>query len=64
MIENAAREPEIADVADCLNKMGAKITGAGTSRIVVEGVAEAQRRAPRACCPTASRPAPTPWRWP
>ena len=38
VIENAAREPEIGDVADCLNKMGAKITGAGTSRIVVEGV--------------------------
>jgi UDP-N-acetylglucosamine 1-carboxyvinyltransferase len=39
VIENAAREPEIADVADCLNKMGAKISGAGTSRIVIEGVA-------------------------
>jgi UDP-N-acetylglucosamine 1-carboxyvinyltransferase len=38
VIENAAREPEIADVADCLNKMGARITGAGTSRIVIEGV--------------------------
>jgi UDP-N-acetylglucosamine 1-carboxyvinyltransferase len=38
VIENAAREPEIADVADCLNKMGARISGAGTSRIVVEGV--------------------------
>src|SRR3954471_21576023 len=38
VIENAAREPEIADVADCLNKMGAKITGAGTSRIIIEGV--------------------------
>jgi UDP-N-acetylglucosamine 1-carboxyvinyltransferase len=38
VIENAAREPEIADVADCLIKMGAKISGAGTSRIVVEGV--------------------------
>jgi UDP-N-acetylglucosamine 1-carboxyvinyltransferase len=38
VIENAAREPEIRDVADCLNKMGAKITGAGTSRIIVEGV--------------------------
>jgi UDP-N-acetylglucosamine 1-carboxyvinyltransferase len=37
-IENAAREPEVGDLADCLNKMGAKITGAGTSRIVVEGV--------------------------
>jgi UDP-N-acetylglucosamine 1-carboxyvinyltransferase len=39
VIENAAREPEIGDVADCLNKMGAKITGAGTSRIVVDGAA-------------------------
>ncbi|HMJ43463.1 MAG TPA: UDP-N-acetylglucosamine 1-carboxyvinyltransferase [Pseudolabrys sp.] len=39
VIENAAREPEIGDVADCLNKMGANVTGAGTSRIVVEGVA-------------------------
>jgi UDP-N-acetylglucosamine 1-carboxyvinyltransferase len=38
VIENAAREPEVADVADCLNKMGAKITGAGTSKIVIEGV--------------------------
>ena len=36
--DNAAREPEIADVADCLNKMGARISGAGTSRIVVDGV--------------------------
>jgi UDP-N-acetylglucosamine 1-carboxyvinyltransferase len=40
VIENAAREPEIADVAACLNKMGAKIAGAGTSRIVVEGVSK------------------------
>ena len=39
VIENAAREPEIVDVADCLNKMGARISGAGTSRIVIEGVA-------------------------
>src|SRR5690349_14891768 len=38
IIDNAAREPEIADVADCLNKMGAKVTGAGNSRIVIEGV--------------------------
>jgi UDP-N-acetylglucosamine 1-carboxyvinyltransferase len=38
VIENAAREPEIADVADCLNKMGARISGAGSSRIVIEGV--------------------------
>jgi len=40
VIENAAREPEIGDVADCLNKMGAKISGAGTSRIIIEGVAK------------------------
>jgi UDP-N-acetylglucosamine 1-carboxyvinyltransferase len=40
IIENAAREPEIVDVADCLNKMGAKISGAGSSRIVIEGVAK------------------------
>jgi UDP-N-acetylglucosamine 1-carboxyvinyltransferase len=40
IITNAACEPEIADVADCLNKMGAKITGAGTPRITIEGVAK------------------------
>ncbi|HEX3709654.1 MAG TPA: UDP-N-acetylglucosamine 1-carboxyvinyltransferase [Pseudolabrys sp.] len=40
VIENAACEPEIGDVADCLNKMGAKISGAGTPQIVVEGVAK------------------------
>jgi UDP-N-acetylglucosamine 1-carboxyvinyltransferase len=38
VITNAACEPEVADVADCLNKMGAKISGAGTPRIVIEGV--------------------------
>jgi UDP-N-acetylglucosamine 1-carboxyvinyltransferase len=38
IITNAACEPEISDVAECLNKMGARVTGAGTSRIVVEGV--------------------------
>ncbi len=40
VIENAAREPELSDLADFLNKMGARITGAGTSRIEVEGVDE------------------------
>ena len=40
VIENAAREPEIADVAACLNKMGAKISGAGTARIVIDGVSK------------------------
>jgi UDP-N-acetylglucosamine 1-carboxyvinyltransferase len=38
VIRNAAREPEIADLAACLAKMGAKISGAGTQKIVVEGV--------------------------
>src|SRR6187397_543973 len=38
VIENAAREPEVVDVAECLIKMGAKISGHGTSRIVVQGV--------------------------
>src|SRR5216684_2299035 len=38
VITNAACEPEILDVASCLNKMGARISGAGTPRIVVEGV--------------------------
>ena len=38
LIENAAREPEVTDLADCLNAMGAKITGAGTDRIEIEGV--------------------------
>src|ERR1700742_2366912 len=38
VIENAAREPEIVDLANCLNKMGARITGAGNAQIVVEGV--------------------------
>ncbi len=38
VLENAAREPEIADLAICLNKMGAKISGAGTDTIRIEGV--------------------------
>lgn len=38
VIENAAREPEIADTAEFLNKMGAKITGAGSDAITIEGV--------------------------
>ncbi len=37
-LENAAREPEVADLARCLVAMGAKISGAGTDRIVIEGV--------------------------
>ena len=39
VLENAAREPEVVNLADCLNAMGARISGAGTPRIVIEGVA-------------------------
>ncbi|WP_100899303.1 UDP-N-acetylglucosamine 1-carboxyvinyltransferase [Nostoc flagelliforme] len=38
IIENAAREPEVVDLANFCNAMGAKIKGAGTSRIIIEGV--------------------------
>ena len=38
IIENAAKEPEIVNVATFLNNMGAKITGAGTSEIIIKGV--------------------------
>ena len=38
IIENAAREPEVIDLANCLISMGAQITGAGTDRIVIDGV--------------------------
>jgi UDP-N-acetylglucosamine 1-carboxyvinyltransferase len=39
LIENAAREPEVADLAGCLNTMGARIRGAGTDLITIDGVA-------------------------
>jgi len=38
VIDNAACEPEVVDLADCLVKMGARIAGAGTPRIVIDGV--------------------------
>src|SRR5690242_6452212 len=38
VMENCAREPEVADLADLLNKMGARVEGAGTSTIRVQGV--------------------------
>jgi 5-enolpyruvylshikimate-3-phosphate synthase len=60
IIENAAREPEVVDLADCLNAMGAKISGAGTDTLVIEGW--------RACtaliirfCRIALKPAPICW---
>ncbi len=40
IIENGAREPEVVDLADFLNLMGARIHGAGSGRIVIEGVEE------------------------
>jgi UDP-N-acetylglucosamine 1-carboxyvinyltransferase len=42
VIEGAAQEPEVVDLANFLNKMGAKIEGAGTRRIIIEGVPELQ----------------------
>jgi len=38
IIENAAQEPEVVDLANCLNAMGARISGAGTTTLVIEGV--------------------------
>ncbi|AHK78234.1 UDP-N-acetylglucosamine 1-carboxyvinyltransferase [Ectothiorhodospira haloalkaliphila] len=38
IIENAAREPEIIDLANCLNAMGAQVSGAGTDTLIIEGV--------------------------
>jgi UDP-N-acetylglucosamine 1-carboxyvinyltransferase len=38
VIENAAREPEVVDLAECLNAMGAKVSGHGTPTITIEGV--------------------------
>jgi len=50
VLTNAAREPEITDLAQCLVAMGVPIKGIGTEKLTIQG-------------PTASRPAPTPWRW-
>jgi UDP-N-acetylglucosamine 1-carboxyvinyltransferase len=40
IIENSAKEPEIVDLANCLNSMGAKVSGAGTDTLTIEGVTE------------------------
>ncbi|TXH61576.1 MAG: UDP-N-acetylglucosamine 1-carboxyvinyltransferase [Thiothrix sp.] len=42
IIENAAREPEVTDLAHCLNLMGAKIRGIGTDKLIIEGVKSLQ----------------------
>ncbi len=47
VIENAAKEPEVADLAAMLRDMGAVVRGAGTSRIEIEGVDELRPDAPR-----------------
>jgi len=40
ILENCAREPEVVDLANCLNEMGAKITGHGSATITIDGVEE------------------------
>ena len=60
VIDNAAREPEIVDLCAMLAAMGAKIDGAGTSTITVEGVAGALPGRATRRCPTGSSPAPGP----
>ena len=47
VLENAAREPEVVDLAHCLTAMGARIVGAGSDRITIEGVKASARRPPR-----------------
>ena len=60
VLANAAREPEIGDLARCLNAMGARIVGIGSDRLIIEGVASAARRRATRSSRTASRPAPMP----
>ena len=62
VLENAAREPEIVNLADCLNAMGAKIAGAGTPTITIQGV-DSLSGASIGSFRTVSRPAPMRWRW-
>ena len=59
IIRNAAREPEVKDLADCLIAMGARIFGAGTSTIEITGVGSLDGARHRVL-PDRSRPAPTP----
>ena len=60
VIDNAAREPEIADLCELLNKMGAQIIGAGSSTITIDGVDSQARSTARITpsSPIASRPPP------
>ena len=61
MIENAAREPEVEDLAVFLNGHGRPDQGAGTNRIVIQGVERLQAASTRSSR-TESRPAPSWWR--
>jgi UDP-N-acetylglucosamine 1-carboxyvinyltransferase len=56
VLENAAREPEVIDLANCLNAMGAKITGAGTAEIRIEGRGETCMAPCTGSCPIGSKP--------
>lgn len=58
-IVNAAREPEMVDLANCLNAMGARISGAGTGTITIDGV-EACTGPTTALCQTVLNAAPMP----
>ena len=49
VIENAAREPEIVDLAVLLNKMGAKVKGAGTETVTITGVEQLHGANPQCC---------------
>ena len=57
VLRNAAREPEVTDLAELLVKMGAQIEGAGTSEIRIQGVERLQRRRTHYYSATALRPA-------
>ena len=59
VLENAAMEPEIVDLAECLKAMGAQIEGAGSNRIVVHGVERLHGGKHSRCRRTASKPAPS-----
>ena len=56
VLHNAACEPEISDLAELLNKMGARVRGAGTSRIEIEGVEELGQRRSTRSFPIGSKP--------
>ena len=58
ILENCAIEPEVVDLAECLVKMGAKISGIGTATMTIEGVKELHG-CNTASFPTVSKPVPS-----